>query len=99
VPFAGGTPEPYAQGFTHITDLDFGPDGSLYVLQFASRSLLAGPSPGSIVRVRPDGTREVLAPGAVQAATGMDVAADGSIYVTSGGTSADDGRVYEITPG
>lgn len=98
VPSGGGTPEPYAQGFTHITDLDFGPDGSLYVLQFASRSLLSGPSPGSVLRVRPDGSREEIAPGAVEAATGMDVAADGRIYVTSGGTSVDDGRVYEITP-
>ncbi len=99
VPYAGGEPEVHAEGFTHITDLDFGPDGSLYVLQFASKSFLTGELTGKIVRVAPDGTREEIAPGALTAATGMDVAADGRIYATSGGISPDDGRVYRITPG
>jgi hypothetical protein len=98
VPFEGGEPEVFAEGFTHITDLDFGPDGSLYVLQLSTRSFLAGDLTGRIVRVAPDGSREDVAPGALTAPTGMDVAADGRIYATSGGISPDDGRVYRITP-
>ena len=45
VPAEGGTPEVFASGFTHIVDLTFGPDGSLYVLQIAKNGLLAAFEP------------------------------------------------------
>jgi len=32
----GGAPEVFLDGFKTIIDLDFGPDGSLYVLQHAT---------------------------------------------------------------
>jgi sugar lactone lactonase YvrE len=41
VPAEGGTPEIVATGFTHIVDLAFGPDGSLYVLEIATNGLVA----------------------------------------------------------
>ena len=41
VPAAGGTPEVFASGFTHIVDLTFGRDGSLYVVEIAKNGLLA----------------------------------------------------------
>ena len=98
VPYQGGEPEVVADGFTHIIDLDFGHDGRLYVLQFSSRSILAGEAPGRLLRIEADGTRTEIAAGALAAPTGMDVAADGRIYVTSGGTSPEAGRVLRITP-
>jgi len=58
----GHTPEVFLEGFTTIIDLAFGPDDSLYVLQHSS----AGPffaSPGSLVRVAPDGTRTTVLEG------------------------------------
>ena len=41
VPAAGGAPQVVASGFTHIVDLTFGPDGSLYVVEIAKNGLLA----------------------------------------------------------
>jgi hypothetical protein len=91
----GSPPETFASGFTQITDLAFGRDGSLYVLEYASQSLLAGPSPGALIRVRPDGTREELAPGTLQAATGL--ALDGRFaYVSHHSNEAGTGEVVRI---
>jgi hypothetical protein len=41
----GSEPEVYLSGVTHIIDLAFGRDGSLYVLQIATGSLLGDPGP------------------------------------------------------
>src|SRR5215218_566205 len=51
----------YATGFTNVIDLDFGPDGSLYVLEIAKNSLLQGEEGGRLWRIAPDGTRTVFA--------------------------------------
>jgi hypothetical protein len=45
-----------AGGFTTVVDIARGPHGSLYVLQIASDSLVAGPTPGKLLRVDRDGT-------------------------------------------
>lgn len=56
VPKEGGTPEVVASGFTHIVDLAFGPDGSLYVLEIARNGLLADRSiysdTGEVIRIQ-----------------------------------------------
>jgi hypothetical protein len=49
----------FLEGFTAIIDLAFGPDGSFYVLQFATGPGLSGP--GALIRVAPDGTRTIIA--------------------------------------
>jgi sugar lactone lactonase YvrE len=95
VPPEGGEPEIYAEGFTNIIDIQFGPDGSLYVLQ------IANPIPnfggGALLRVAPDGTRTqitvpLFAPG------GIAIAKDGTIYVTNRSTSPGGGEVLRIRP-
>ena len=56
IPAAGGTPEVYATGFTTITGVAFGPDGSMFVTQFAAncaRTTCAARSCGS-PRRQPD---------------------------------------------
>jgi hypothetical protein len=53
---SGGEPTEYLTGFKTIIDLDFGPDGSLYVLEHASGAMFFG-GPGRVVRVAPDGSR------------------------------------------
>jgi hypothetical protein len=55
----GQAPEVFVEGFTAVIDLTFGPDGSLYVLQHATDTGLAGD--GALIRVAPDGTRTVMA--------------------------------------
>ncbi len=53
----GFAPEIFLDGFKTIMDIAFGPEGSLYVVQFAT-----GPTffnlPGQLIRVHPDGTRK-----------------------------------------
>ena len=92
-------PEVYLSGFTNVTDLAFGPDGSLYVVQIATEGLLAVPgSGGSVIRVAPDGSRETIASGLV-APYGVAVSRKGHIYVSTHSTEADTGEVVRVHPG
>ena len=107
VPFAAGAANVYRvvpgqagqafrSGFTTVTDIDFGPDGSLYVVEHST-----GPQffalPGDIVRVRPDGTRTVLVAN-LNRPTSLVVDSTGSIYYTNGGITAGAGEVWKYTP-
>ncbi|MDP9143108.1 MAG: ScyD/ScyE family protein [Actinomycetota bacterium] len=96
----GGEPEEYESGFTNITDLAFGPDGSLYVLEFATEGLLAEPpSGGALIRVAPDGSRTTIASEGLVAPTGVTVSRKGDIYVSNYGALAGVGEVVRIDGG
>jgi len=85
----------FASGFTNITDIAWGPDGELYVLQFADAGILNGP-PGSIRRVNGDGTTTLIFGGLI-APTGLEIGSDGSFYVTNFSPLASIGQVLRIT--
>ena len=94
----GQAPEVAYSGFTTIIDLTFGPDGSLYVLQHATRPLLAGS--GVLIRVDPDGTRTPpwrakgwRGPQAWPSATET-----GAIYISNRGISVGTGEVVRSSP-
>jgi hypothetical protein len=91
----GQEPRTFATGFTTILDLAFGKDGSLYVLQISTEGLLAAPSPGALIRVRPDGSREELAAGKLTEPTGLALHG-GYAYVSNHGTEAGTGEVVRI---
>jgi hypothetical protein len=91
----GQDPVPYATGFTLIIDIAFGRDGSLYVLQIASATFLGPPTPGALIRVKPSGEREELAPGTLTAPTGLALHGDHA-YVSNRGTEAGTGEVVRI---
>jgi len=55
--FNGTNLEEFATGFTNIIDLAFAPDGSLYVLEYAS-NFLAGDFSGQLWKIAPNGTRQ-----------------------------------------
>jgi hypothetical protein len=75
----------YASGFTNISDLEF--DGKdLLVLEMATNGLLDARSPGALIRLRPDGSRTVVASAGLVAPTGVAVSG-GSIYVSNRGVS------------
>jgi sugar lactone lactonase YvrE len=82
IPAAGGTPVVHATGFTAITGLAFGPDGSMFVTEFA-RNFRRFDVRGQVVRVAPDGTRTRLGRGKLMAPTGAAVDSAGAVYVSN----------------
>jgi len=96
----GGAPTVYASGFTNITDLAFGPDGSLYVVEIATNGLLSGDPTGALKRIAPDGSvSEDLANGELKSPYGVAVSRKGDIYVSNHGTEARTGEVVRVNPG
>lgn len=82
IPSGGGTPEVHATGFTAITGVALGPDGSLFVTEFA-RNIRKEDVRGRVVRVAPDGSRTNLGTGTLFAPTGAAVDASGAVYVSN----------------
>ncbi len=89
-----GTKTVYASGFTNITDLAWGADGSLYVLQFADNGIFAGGT-GSIQRLEGNGSHSLIYGGLV-APTGLEIGRDGDFYVTNFSPVAGGGQVLQI---
>jgi sugar lactone lactonase YvrE len=83
----GAQATPYATGLTTAVDLDFGSDGSLYVVELRT---LNG-QPGRVLRIAPDGTRRVVVDG-LDFPTGITVT-DDAFFVTNHGTSPGIGEV------
>ena len=82
IPAEGGPPTVAASGFTNITGVAFGPDGSMFVTE-----LQVNPRRedfmGDVVRVAPDGTRTRLGRGRLIAPQGAAVDAAGNVYVSN----------------
>lgn len=101
VPAEGGTPEVFATGLTHIIDLTFGPDGTLYVLEIAKNGLLAafgtGDWTGALVKVTSGGLEEIASDG-LFAPGGVVVGPDGAFYVTNYSILSGAGQVVRIEP-
>ena len=98
----GHLPTPYATGLTQLTDLAFGPDGSLYTLQHAE-AFPGVPFPfaglGAIRKVPPGGgPSSTLVAGNLPRATGLVVGDDGALYVAVNGASSGNGAVLRIVP-
>jgi len=91
-------PEVYASGFTNVTDLAFGRDGSLYVVEFATNGLMSGDPTGALKRVPPGGgssSDEVASAGLVNP-YGIAMSRKGDIYVSNHGAEPDVGEVVRV---
>ena len=102
VPAGGGTPEVFASGFTHIIDIAFAADGSLYVLEIAKNGLLGAFGgndwTGALIRVDPNGDRtEVISEG-LFAPGGIVIGDDGAIYITNNSILPELGEVVRVLP-
>jgi hypothetical protein len=90
----------YASGFTMIMDLDFGDDGTLYVLELDSDNILpTGPSTdGAIWTVSKRGTKRKLAlpAGTLTEPGGIAVGKRDKLYVSNRSRSAGLGQVLRI---
>ena len=101
---SGGEPISTLDGFTNVIDVAVGPDGSTYVLEMLTGSMLGinpdDPSTlnGQLTRVSLDGTRTVIAHDGLVWPTGLAVAADGTIYVATWGVMGAMGQVWKIAP-
>jgi hypothetical protein len=90
----------YATGFTTITGLAFGPDGSMYVDELSKAGLGALEKgqklTGALIRVWPNGHRTEIAAGKLTAPAGIAVGADGTIYVANLSIFASKGQLLAI---
>ena len=84
----------FATGFTNLTDIAFGADGTLYGLQFDDAGILNG-GPGSIQRLNADGTHSTVFGGLI-APTGLEIGGDGAFYVTNFSPVPGIGQVLRI---
>lgn len=89
-------PEIYADGFTNIIDSAVDPDGNLYVLEYATNSILSGDPAGALSRVAPDGTRTTIASEGLISPTAIALGIDGAIYVSNNGNARGAGQVLRI---
>ena len=92
----GGEPEVYAEGFTNVTGLDFGPDGSLYVVEFATNGILSGDPAGALHRIKPGGSPELVVSEGLVAPNGVAVDRKGDVYITNNSVSPDNGQVVKV---
>ena len=88
----------FASGFTNVMDLDFARDGTLYVLEIDSNSLLEPGSEGGLWAVRRGKAprRVELPAGTLTAPGGIAVGRRGELYVSNRSTEAGDGEVLRI---
>lgn len=92
----GSEPEVYASGFTNITDIAFGPDGSLYVLEFATNSILSGDPAGALKRVKPNGRVETVVDEGLISPTGLAIDRHGWAYISNNGSASGVGEVVRV---
>ena len=92
----GEDPEIFAPGFTNITDIAFGPDGSLYVLEFATNGMLSGDPAGALKRVKRNGTVETVVSEGLVAPTGLAIDRKGHAYISNFGALAGAGQVVRV---
>ena len=98
----------YATGFTNIMDLDFGRNGTLYVLEIDADSLIPpiGPSSDGALFTVPwhrgapvAGTPVALPAGTLTEPGGIAVGKRGELYVSNHGRQAKVGEVLRISLG
>lgn len=100
----GQAPQVYATGFSMISDLAFGADGKLYVLEYSATGLqgiFSPDPPGRLVRVSEAGTAgDTLLSGAdgLSGPVGLTTGPDGALYMTNHSTDAGVGEVLRFKP-
>jgi hypothetical protein len=91
----GQKPTKYATGLNAVTDLAFGPDGSLYAVQLSATGL-GNFGPGSVVRIpRGGGDKHSIVADGLPAPYGISLHRN-SAYVTTHATEAGKGQVVKI---
>lgn len=92
----GQEPTIFADDFTNIIDLDFGPDGSLYVLELDSNGLATPDGGGALIRVALDGTRTTLVNSGLVMPTSVVIGPDRHAYISNFGVFPGAGQVVRL---
>lgn len=92
----GGDVSVFGTGFTNITDIAFGDDGSLFVLELDADGLLGPGTAGALIRLGLDGSRSTIFSQGLVAPTGLTVGGDGALYVANFSVAAGGGQVLRI---
>lgn len=93
----GQAPTVYATGFTNIMDMEFAPDGTLYVAEIVHEGLLSGSVDGAIEMAPPGGGAAVpVITTGLPAVGGLAIGKDGSLYVSTGTVFPGGGQVWRI---
>lgn len=89
----------FADGLTSITGIDFGPDGSLYVVEIVKNGVFnlfsGGDTTGALIQIK-NGVRTELVAGALHAPGDVAIARNGTIYVSNLSVSPNGGQVLAI---
>jgi hypothetical protein len=93
----GQSPTVYASGLTNVTDLEFGPDGSLYAVEIASTGLLNGPI-GALKKINPGSSQHVTVLGGLFAPYGVAFG-EGHAYLSTCAVCMGGGGVIKIPVG
>jgi hypothetical protein len=95
----GSLPTIYAQGFTNVIDLEFDPQGNLYVLEIDQNGLSTPMVTGRLARINASNQTVVtIASTGLVMPGGMAIGPDGAIYVSNFSTAVGVGEVIRIQP-
>ena len=83
-------------GFTNLTDIAFGADGTLYALEADSNGLATPGGSGQLIRVGLDGSQTTLFSGLVTP-TGLTIGSNGDFFVTNFSAAQGIGQVLRIS--
>jgi hypothetical protein len=93
----GQAPTVYASGLTNMTDLAFGPDGSLYAVEIASNGLLNGPI-GALKKITPGGSTHQTVLGGIFAPYGVAFRGN-DVYMSTCAVCVGGGEVIKFALG
>jgi sugar lactone lactonase YvrE len=95
----GGVPTPIATGFTNVVDLAAGPNGHLYLLEFAHNGLLSGDPSGALWDVNPfTGEKSLLLDQGLTVPSALAVGSDGTIFIANQGAIPGQGQLLALRP-
>lgn len=92
----GGAVEVAYDGFTMISDLAFGADGSLFVLEVDSNGLPTPGGTGALTRITPNGTRQTIFTQGLVIPTALAIGPDQAVYITNFSAAEGRGEVLRI---
>lgn len=93
----GEDPTVYAEGFTNAIDAAFASDGTLYVLEMFTNSMLSGDPTGGLWSVPPGGGEATLvASEGLITPGGIAISADDEIYISNGSAQPGGGAIVKL---